>query len=64
MAVVSLFNLVKEDLRTNTGMDCRLLENEAIKHGILHPEGTILDINTIQYNKSHSFAITPQDDVY
>ena len=64
MAVVFLFNAVKDNLRTNTGMDCRLLVNEAVNLSILHQEGSILDINTFVSNRCHAFEYVLQEEQY
>ena len=64
MAVVSLFNTVKNDLRTNTGRDCKILKNEGVRLGIIHPEGNCTDINTNYFIQQHTFAECPFEEHY
>ena len=64
MAVVLLFILTKNDLRTTTGIDCRLIENVVIKLSILHPEGNVLEINISDFNQNHRFAETSPEETY
>ena len=63
-AVVTLFNTVKNDMRTNTGLDCNTLRNEGVRLGVLHPEGSCTEINTQYFNQYHLFAETPHEELY
>ena len=62
--VGNLFRIVRDDVRTTTGANCRILENIGVEMGLIPQEGSFSEIELRQFKKMHRFAEVPSDEVY
>ena len=64
MAVRNLFNSVKDDLRTTTGNNCRLLKNICVDLEILNQDQCISEVDIKEFYRKYKFAMIPDGEDY
>ena len=64
MAVRSLFNIAREDLRTTTGAYLRYLADILIDLGLMSYEGRVTETDLGRFIHIHEYVMIPPDEQY
>ena len=62
--VCNLFRIARDDIRTTTGANCRVLESLGVELRLIPQEGSFSDIDQRQFKNMHMFAEVPSDEVH
>ena len=62
--VSNLYRLVRDDVRSTTGANSRVLVNLGVELGLIPQEGLVDDIDKKQFRTKHSFAAVPEEEMY
>ena len=64
LPVRNLFSVVRNDVRSTTGLNMRLLHNTCVDMGLMRPEDSLTVITNRQFIQQHRFAVTPVSEQY